>query len=142
MWTTPGWGDCLPLISLAGLLMSIPACSTPSSPTVRDEKGELIHKLQEAVQLLQTYEQQGRGPARSLDDLRHLENAYPSGYTAIRSGELLVRWGLTLAQANAQPVVCERAGPTHGGLAALPDGTILSLPSSELSLFADKSHSK
>jgi hypothetical protein len=124
------------ILGTSALLLN---CSRQPLQTGAGEQSELTHKLQEAVLLLNAYEEQGHGPARSVKDLRSLENAYPSGYAAIRNGELLIRWGVSLQEATEQPVVCEKDGPSQGGLAALADGKVKTFTASELASFARSS---
>src|SRR5262245_1355239 len=82
--TVPGW-------VLVGVCVITFGCGTggPTGGPLPDEK-KLA--LEEVGSLLQTRAQDGKQPPRKVDDLKPYENAFPTGFAAVRSGEVVVDW--------------------------------------------------
>lgn len=125
------------------VFLAVAACwaagCSGGAPTAAADPAEnvAVQQLQEAGLLLRAYEEQHGRPARSLRDLAPLENAYPAGYAALRSGDVLARWGQSVVGADGTvPVACEKAGPASGGRAVRADGRIGSFSAGELAGFA------
>lgn len=84
--------------------------------------------LHEVGGLIRSYSgEAGTGPKR-VTDLAKFEHGYPLGYAAVRSGEVTVIWGATVAgegEADAAPahvVAYESSTPTSGGWVLLQNG--------------------
>jgi hypothetical protein len=63
---------------------------------------------------------EGKPPAK-LADLDKLKLAFPRGYRAIQSGEIVVLWGEQPAADS--PIAYEKSAPDSGGLVLFGNGT-------------------
>ena len=73
---------------------------------------------------------EGKPPAR-LNDLDKLRQAFPRGYQAIQSGEIVVLWGTELSA--EKPIAYEKAAPDKGGLVLFGSGAAREMKADELS---------
>ena len=80
------------------------------------------------------------GPALSTvligcSDLAQLESLYPHGYQAVKSGEVVVLWGASMAGeeggGSEKVVAYEKKVPTDGGHVLLENGQVKSMTSVE-----------
>jgi hypothetical protein len=109
------------------VIVALVGCSSPQP------KGEPQTPGKEAVLLevgglIRSYSgEAGTGP-KKLADLTKYEHGYPLGLAAIRSGEVTVIWGATVAgegvadSAPAHIVAYETSVPTSGGWVLLQNG--------------------
>lgn len=103
-------------------------CESPKSATPPDGKQVL---LEEAYNLLQIRAEQGKPPARKIDDIAAYENAYPTGYAAIQSGEVVVNWGAAPSPASEGILAYAKGADTAGGWVLLANGTTKQMTADE-----------
>src|SRR5262245_57295670 len=84
--------------------------------------------LNEVADLLRaTTGPDGRGPAK-VADLSRMEQLYPRGYQAVKSGDVVVVWGAKMpgeGNPGTDAVIAyEKKTPTEGGYVLLQNGTV------------------
>jgi hypothetical protein len=84
-----------------------------------------IHDLYFACQ-----KAEGKPPAK-LADFDKLKQAYPRGYRAVQSGEIVVLWGTELA--GDTPIAYEKGTPDKAGLVLFGDGAMREMTAEEFS---------
>ena len=84
--------------------------------------------LEDVRLLLQAPSYDGQPPPRKADDLRKFENAFPTGFAAVQSGEVVVVWGARMppeGEGGSDAIIAyEKKTPAQGGLVLLENGTI------------------
>jgi len=92
--------------------------------------------LDEVAGLLRAAGASGRAPAR-LADLTKFESGYPTGYQAVKSGEIVVVYGAKMAgegdaeSAAADVIAYEKKTPTDGGFVLLQNGKVKQMSAAE-----------
>jgi hypothetical protein len=98
-----GMGDRVGWI-ISALAVIISGCDGflhqgPLTPTQMEDV-----RLQDVGELYRLYQMSTKKPPRSLRDLNRVGDAAgPTGYEAIRSGQVVVRWRATLPDTAAEP---------------------------------------
>jgi hypothetical protein len=88
---------------LAGLAFSMAGCGSGQSTPLTVDEMELV-LLRDVAELLREYQVSAKKPPRSLNDLRSLGDAgAPTGFSAIRSNLVIVRWEATLPDSEVEP---------------------------------------
>ena len=117
-------------VALAGSLAA--GCSTPGSEPRATEPGP-ADDLLEVAGLLRDYTAEFRkGPARLADVAKH-EPLYTRGYQAVKSGAIVVVWGVPMVGEGAGTAVIayEKKPETEGRNVLLQDGTIKRMTAEE-----------
>ena len=92
--------------------------------------------LQEVADLLRAASADGRAPTKQAD-LTRFASAYPQGYQAVKSGEVVVIWGAKMAgegEAGSAPkniIAYEKKAETEGGWVLLQNGTVKEMTADE-----------
>ncbi|WP_165247233.1 hypothetical protein [Paludisphaera soli] len=108
----------LPLIAV--LLASLPACA----PTSNSPSGAEPSPVEQVGQLLRTYQEQNKPAPKSLKDAEKLGAALPRALEALRSGEVVIYWGVNLDEYGGASVIgYEKDVPEKGGVVILGDGS-------------------
>jgi hypothetical protein len=87
--------------------------------------------LAEVYQLLQIPADQGKPPARKIDDLYIYENGFPAGYAAIRTGAVVVVWGVHPSAGNDGILAYSKGADVGGGWVLLQNGTTRQMTADE-----------
>jgi len=117
----------VPVAALAGCSSQKPAVGTsgPDETEILREVGGLISIYSGANR---------RGPAK-LTDLTQYEQGYPLGYQAVRSGDVVVLWGGTVAGegggGSEDVVAYEKKVPADGGHVLLQNGKVKEMTAAE-----------
>jgi hypothetical protein len=110
-------------------------CSSQSGGQAAPE----LTELQEVNELLHTAGgATGRAPARLADIAPRYQSMYPRAYEAVKSGNVVVLWGVPLkgegqVGKDEAVVAYEKAVPTEGGYVLLSAGTIKKMTAAEFS---------
>jgi hypothetical protein len=117
----------------AALLAGCSGSAKPSGADANPTEGSNV--LQDVAGMLRDYASAtGRNAAR-LADLAQLESLYPHGYQAVKSGEVVVLWGASMAGeeggGSEKVVAYEKKVPTDGGHVLLENGQVKSMTSVE-----------
>jgi len=76
-----------------------------------------------------------RGPAK-VADLSPYQDGCPAGFAAVKSGEVVVRWGKTMAgeceSGTADVIAYEKKAPAEGGYVLLHNGAEKKMGASDL----------
>ena len=76
--------------------------SQQGTPLGRDQMEEV--RLRDVAELYRMHQASAQKPPRSLKDFTRLGDAdAPTGYTAIQSGQVVVRWEATLPDTEVEP---------------------------------------
>lgn len=119
---------------VAALALAVSACSSddgaggPNGPGTPEKPGPVIELNQVGALILSYGGENRRGP-RGPADLEKYEPGGPIGLQSIKSGEIVVVWGATMAgegEANAPKgiVAYEKNAPTEGGHVLLQNGQV------------------
>ncbi len=119
----------LPLVAFATLGCS----STP--PTGGDAVASRTDELHDVAGLLRMSSGPGgKGPTK-VQDLAKFENGHPAGYAAVKSGDIVVVWGVMMGgegDAGTEEVVAyEKQAPTDGGMVLLMNGKVKQMSAAE-----------
>ncbi|HJZ55804.1 MAG TPA: hypothetical protein VKE74_12625 [Gemmataceae bacterium] len=118
------------VVRLAAVAVTAAVVGCGGTPKSDASPAEL-NQLTEVVDLVKLYvEQRGKAPA-GVADLRVFENAYPVGYEAVRSGEVVVSWGGRPADRSSAVLAYHKAVPTTGGWVALASGEVKQMTADE-----------
>lgn len=124
------------LFLLAPLLGLLAGCGEGSSnpagagPTKASE-------LQDVGTMLQLYISQKGKPAGKPSDLTAHEGNFPAAYGSVKSGEILVNWGVKLpgegdmATAPEEVVAYEKKTPAEGGFVLFLNGKVREVSSQQ-----------
>ena len=122
-----------------GLVLAIAVGCSPAPS--RNETGGTptnADSLNEVATLLRAYPARGgKGPAKAAD-LAPFENGGPLGYAAVKSGEIVLVWGATMAgEGNAasgggkEVIAYEKKTPAEGGSVLLVSGEVKAMTAAE-----------
>jgi hypothetical protein len=122
----------VPLVLAAAWLAG---CSrTPADPNAGPSRAD---ELNEVAGMLRDFSAAfNRGPSRAADLIQY-ENAYPFGGRALRSGDIVVVSGATVAgegeaaTAAAAVIAYEKKTPSEGGYVLLQNGTVKEMTAEE-----------
>jgi hypothetical protein len=122
--------------ALTLVLLAIAGCSSASAPKGGDATPSREDLLTEVGQLLRAYPAKGGKVPAKVGDLAPYEMGGPLGYAAVKSGEIVVVWGATMAGEGdaggaAEIVAYEKAAPTDGGAVLLQNGQVKKLSAAE-----------
>lgn len=100
--------------------------SATPEPTVADELTEVAGMLRDFTARV------GRGPTR-LSELAEEAQLYPRGYEAIRSGSVVVVWGVVLPMTggSGSVIAYQSQAPTAGGVVVLQNGEVKQMSASD-----------
>jgi hypothetical protein len=119
----------LPLVAFATLGCS----STP--PTGGEAVASRTEELNDVAGLLRMSSGPGgKGPGK-VQDLAKFESGYPAGYAAIKSGDIVVVWGVTMGgegdTGTEEVVAYDKKVPTDGGMVLLVNGKVKQMTAAE-----------
>ncbi len=86
--------------------------------------------MPEVQELYFTYQKAEGKPPSKLSDFDKMKQAFPRGYQAIQSGEVVVLWGAEFAA--DKPIAYEKAAPDKGGLVLFGDGAAREMTAEEV----------
>ena len=114
------WEACAGVLLL---FVAVAGCgASPSTP----EEGEKIYdnaKMEEVAELYRGFVFEFKKPPTKVADLARFEMGFPNGYRQIKTGEILVFWGIPLSDDAADKILAyEKKVPDEGGLALMQDG--------------------
>lgn len=122
-----------------GFVLAIAVGCSPA-PSRNETGGQPTNAdlLNEVATLLRSHPARGgKGPAKAAD-LAPFENGGPLGYAAVKSGEIVVVWGATMAgegdaaSGGATGVIAyEKKTPTDGGSVLLASGEVKTMTAAE-----------
>jgi hypothetical protein len=111
-------------------------CSSKNSKTDEQASKESL-VLRDVDSILRNFSgASGKAPTKALD-LAAFESNYQEGYRAVKSGEIVVVWGVKMAgegeaaNAPANVIAYEKKAPTEGGYVLLQNGTIKKMSKEE-----------
>jgi hypothetical protein len=117
----------------AGLLLMVAAGCSSNKPAAGDGVTP-IDDLAEVAGLLKDYTGEfNRGPAR-LENMAKNQPLYPRGYQAIKSGKVVVIWGVKVPPTGGSGtgvVAYEKKAETEGGSVLLENGEIKTMTAAE-----------
>lgn len=87
--------------------------------------------LEEVYGLIRLRLEQGKAPPQKAEDLLVYENAYPIGFAAVRSGDVVVSWGTQPASGSDAVLAYQKAVPADGGWVVLANGTAKKMTADE-----------
>ncbi len=119
------------------IVLGVAGCGSsngPPTPTQLEDS-----RLRNVGELYRVYQVTYKAPPKRPQDLAALANVTPSGYEAIRSGEVVVRWGATLPDTKEEPVASSapqvlaylKTVPQQGGPVLLLDRTTREMTAEE-----------
>jgi hypothetical protein len=123
------------LLACASLAFGLSGCGGGRTGGNADQAPEEA-TLAEVGDLLRSSTTAGHRPAR-VSDLAKLEHTYPKGYKAVKSGDVVVIWGGSVAgdggieEAGEVVVAYEKNAPTAGGYVLFTNGKIKKLTAAE-----------
>ncbi|MBN9122580.1 MAG: hypothetical protein J0I06_26105 [Planctomycetes bacterium] len=109
----------------AGALVGCGSNQTPPPPDPKQAA------LEEVYALYKLRAEQGKPPARRVEELYPFENAYPIGYAAVKSGEVVVNWTAPPSSNSSAVLAYQKEAPSAGGWVAFQDGTVKHLTAEE-----------
>ncbi|AMV35961.1 hypothetical protein [Planctomyces sp. SH-PL62] len=117
----------------AALLVSLIAphsgCGSSTESTV---SGAEPSPVEQVGQLLRMHREQNRPTPRTLKEAQKSGTALPRALEALRSGEVVIAWGLDLEEYGGTSVIgYEKDAPDKGGAVVLGDGTVVELTAEE-----------
>jgi len=123
---------------LALCLAVAAGCSSTPSRTGDGSAPTNADALHEVGQLLRAYPAKGgKGPAKAAD-LAPYEQGGPLGYAAVKSGDIVVVWGVTMAGegdtasgGGTDVIAYEKKTPTEGGSVLLSGGEVKTMTAAE-----------
>lgn len=122
-------------LSIALLPLFGPGCSSPGGGS-GEQAPPQAGVLQEVADILRgNTRPNGRGPTK-LAELNGSQSLFPRGYQAIKSGEVVVIWGVGVKgeeeKATGGDVVAyEKDAPTNGGYVVLTSGEVKKMTAAE-----------
>ena len=114
------------LLRLALPLLMVVAVGCGSDRRVEPEPPREQIALAELGNLLRTFPK----PPTKVDDFKLYADAYPIAWEAVRKGDVVVIWGVTMpgegdaGKGTTEIVAYEKAAPTTGGFALLHNGQV------------------
>lgn len=119
----------LPLFAFATLGCS----STP--PTGGEAVASRTDELNDVAGMLRMSSGPGgKGPGK-LHDLAKFESGHPAGYAAVKSGDIVIVWGVSMGgegDAGTEEVVAyDKNAPTDGGMVLLMNGKVKKMTAAE-----------
>jgi hypothetical protein len=110
------------------LLLAASSCTNAKKPSTGiDPPMNII--LPEVHELYFAFQKAESKPPAKLADFDRMKQAWPRGYKAIQSGEIVVIWGLEL-EAD-KPIAYEKGAPEKGGPVLFGSGAIRKLTAEE-----------
>jgi hypothetical protein len=121
-------GGRIGLVAAALAAVWLPGCGSTQGPLTTVELEDA--RLRDVGEVYRIYQLSRHKPPRSIRDLMAFADATPSGLGALRKGEVIVRWGATLPEANGEPTSAAsdevlayvKTVPEKGGPVLLLDG--------------------
>lgn len=115
-------------------LIFFTGCSSSNNPsgTAGPTRAD---NLQEVGGMISLYSgEYRRGPAK-VADLAKYEHGYPLGFAALKSGDIVVVWGATMAGegggGSGEIVAYEKKAATEGGAVLLQNGQVKQMSAAE-----------
>jgi hypothetical protein len=123
------------LLVLALVPFALAGCGGDGRKTGGSTEPSQSDILQEVAGLIRNHTAaKGKGPLK-VADLAPYETEFQRGFAAVKSGEVVVLWGATVAGeggGGGKTVVAHlKAVPESGGEVALEDGTIVKMSAAE-----------
>ena len=123
------WICCLGLAAVG--------CGGSSRPVTKEDMLET--SLNDVGDIYRTYVVMNKKPPKTLGDLARLERMSPAGVVALRSGEVVVRFGANLPDTDIEPgksssdevLAYEKQVPEAGGKVLMLDRTIRQMTADE-----------
>jgi len=108
-----------------------------NEPSTKNEMDTIA--LNDVGELYRTYTAQNHKPPQKLDDFAPMEMMSPTGLSALRRGDVVVRWGATMSETEEGPAKVSspevlayfKDVPEKGGAVLLLDRTIKSMTPDE-----------
>lgn len=122
----------LPRAILVVWLLTTVGCGRSSNPGQEGTAPTPADDLVEVAGLLKDHSgETGKGPAR-LEDMAGNQPLYPRGYEAIKSGQVVVVWGVAVGEGGGNGIVAyEKQAESEGGSVLLANGEIKSMSADE-----------
>jgi hypothetical protein len=125
--------------ALALLALTLAGCSS-DAPSPSDQQGppkDLM--LVQVGGLVSSAASENRRAPQSLAEVAKFESTYPLGYAAVKSGDVVVIWGASVAaegdvaagRAGTNVIAYEKQTPTEGGLVLLENGNVKKMSADE-----------
>ncbi len=125
----PLWICCLGLVASG--------CGGSNRPITKEDM--LTTSLNDVGDIYRSYFVMNKKPPKTLKDLASLERMSPAGVVAVRSGEVVVRFGASLPDTDPEPgkstseeiLAYEKEVPEKGGKVLMLDRTIRTVTADE-----------
>jgi hypothetical protein len=126
------------LLVLAVIAVVAGGCGTPNVPLTSDQLGEA--KLRDVGELYRVHQLARKTPPKTLKDFTAEADSTPSAFEAIRSGDVVIRYGATLPDAEKEEpgngsatevLAWLKSVPETGGPVLMLDRTIKKLTAEE-----------
>jgi hypothetical protein len=118
----------LAVLALLAIVLSVPGCTkTKKGSTGIDQPMNMA--LPEVHELYFAYQKAENKPPAKLADFDKMKQAWPRGYKAVQSGDVVVIWGVALE--TDKPVAYEKGTPEKGGLVLFGSGMTKNLTPEE-----------
>jgi hypothetical protein len=126
------------LVVVCSVVVAIAGCAGSADTPLTIEKLNDV-KLRDVGDLYRIHQITNKKPPKSLKDFMALGNATPTAFEAIRSGEIIVRYGATLPDTEEEPkttgatevLAYQKEVPTQGGPVLMLDRSIRKMTAEE-----------
>jgi len=111
----------------AGVVCLFAGCGEKQAAAIPDEKQTA---LEDVYNLIRIRIDADKSAPKKAEDLRPYENAYPRGYAVVKSGEVVVNWGVGPADSSAV-LAYQKEVPSSGGWVLLQNGKVQQMTADE-----------
>ncbi len=127
------------LCGICGLALLVAGCGGTSGGPGAGQASRSNASLMDVGELYRIYTLTNKKPPESLKDLAPLQNAGPNGFGALKTGEIVVRYGATMADTEEGPsktssdeiLAYEKTVPESGGAVLMLDRTMKTMTAEE-----------
>jgi hypothetical protein len=123
---------------ICGVVLAAAGCGGPANPPASPEEMKQT-ALSDVGELYRMYVTMKQKPPQKLTDFTPMEKMSPTGYQAVRSGDVVVRYGATLPDTGEEPgkvssdevLAYEKAVPESGGQVLMLNRTVRTMTADE-----------
>jgi hypothetical protein len=115
---------------LVGLLAT--GCGSGNNPPKAASEEDVRRlKLEEVWGMYKLHQEEQKRPPAAAGDLKRYQNGFISGFEALQSGLVVVRWGATVPGPGTEVFAFVKDAPTSGGQVLMADGSIQRMTADE-----------